>query len=45
MVDGVRLAVSREGRGAAIKRTMFTKDLAIAGGLLILAANRFAAAQ
>src|SRR5260221_1755965 len=27
----------------AVERTMFTKDLAIAGGLLILAASRFSA--
>ena len=26
----------------AVERTMFTKDLAIAGGLLVLAASRFA---
>ena len=29
----------------AVERTMFTKDLAIAGGLLILASSRFAAAK
>jgi len=29
----------------AIERTMFAKDLAIAGGLLILASSRFAAAK
>ncbi len=29
----------------AVERTMFTKDVAIAGGLLILASSRFAAAK
>jgi putative oxidoreductase len=29
----------------AVERTMFTKDLAIAGGLLVLASSRFAPAK